>query len=135
MLSRKMIENTLLEIGVPAGVKGFRYITDEIMLIDEHDGANIKFIKVYEQIAKDNNTNGSLVERAIRHALKAAREGKWKSEKTIHYIGDKTHANGNSLMMLYMRLKDAEERTKTEEESTEEMIRRIVREELRSAAY
>ena len=136
MLSRRMIEEKLLKIGVPAGMSGFRYITDAEMLLDEQEGANTKFIALYEQVGKINHTTGSRVERAIRNALKITRDRRGRNEETIYYLGNDSCANGNSLMTLYMRLKNEAENTKTAEESgesIEEMIRRIVREEIRAA--
>lgn len=51
-MNRAKIEDVLLEMGVPAGIKGFNCIADAIEYIDEH-GTEISVTKeLYPSIAK-----------------------------------------------------------------------------------
>ena len=73
---RKMRDKTidvLLQMGVPASIKGFTYICDAIELFDTDpyypDG---KICSLYFEIARLHETTASRVERAIRHAFEVA---------------------------------------------------------------
>ena len=73
---RKMRDKTidvLLQMGVPASIKGFTYICDAIELFDTDpyypDG---KICSLYFEIARLHETTVSRVERAIRHAFEVA---------------------------------------------------------------
>lgn len=62
-MNRTKIEDTLLSMGVPAGIKGFTYILDAVEIFDER-GTNISITKeLYPAIAEKNNTTPSRVER------------------------------------------------------------------------
>lgn len=64
------ITNLIHEIGVPAHIKGYKYLRDAITLVVENMdliGAVTK--ELYPTIAEMNNTTPSRVERAIRHAI------------------------------------------------------------------
>lgn len=64
------ITNLIHEIGVPAHIKGYKYLRDAITLVVENMdliGAVTK--ELYPTIAAMNNTTPSRVERAIRHAI------------------------------------------------------------------
>lgn len=62
--------DVLMNIGVPAGIKGFTYICDAIELFNTDpyypDG---KISALYIDIAKKYHTTPSRVERSIRHAI------------------------------------------------------------------
>ncbi len=61
--------------GIPAQLKGYRYLKDAVMLAAEDAellGAVTK--ELYPAVAKKNNTTASRVERNIRHAIETA----WK---------------------------------------------------------
>lgn len=107
-MNRAKIEDTLLAMGVPAGIKGFNYIADAIQIFDER-GTDIGITKeLYPTIAKKNNTTLSRTERAIRHAFEVARSHKGNPEVVEKYIGFKNCNNSNSLKQLYMMLKREE---------------------------
>lgn len=56
-MNRMDVENILLEICIPANVKGFRYITDSIEYI-EKNGEDILVTKeLYPDIAKKTQNN------------------------------------------------------------------------------
>lgn len=136
MMNKARIENILLEIGIPAGAKGFKYITDAVMIMDERpiDGITKD---LYPSIAERNSTTPSRVERSIRHAFETARSPKGNHDAVEHYIGFVNCENNNSLKMLHIKIKQESESEEKEEEkryrtvvSTDE-IREIVREELK----
>ena len=65
--------NILLELGVPAGIKGFTYICDAMELFDTDPYyADGKICALYHEIALQRDTTASRVERAIRHAFETA---------------------------------------------------------------
>lgn len=107
-MNRAKIEDTLLAMGVPAGIKGFTYIADAIEIFDER-GTNISITKeLYPDIAKKNSTKPSRTERAIRYAFKVARSRKGNSEVVEKYIGFTNCNNSSSLKRLHMILKREE---------------------------
>lgn len=103
-MNREKIEDTLLAMGVPAGILGFTYIADAIQIFDEK-GMDISIMKeLYPTIADNNETTASGVERAIRHAFKVVRS-RGNSEAVSKYIGNVNCNNSNSLKQLHMMLK------------------------------
>lgn len=107
-MNRAKIEDALLAMGVPAGIKGFTYIADAIQIFDER-GTDIQITKeLYPAIAKKNNTTPSRVERAIRHAFTIARDCRGKYEIVEHYIGFANCKNSSSLKQLHIMLKREE---------------------------
>lgn len=142
-MNRVKIEDALLAMGVPAGIKGFNYIADAVEIFDER-GTNISITKeLYPAIAKKNNTTSSRVERAIRHAFERVRSYMGNPEVINHYIGMDNCENSSSLKTFYIRIKQeceeaekkecVEEVPKQENESsiTALEIREIIRQELR----
>ena len=107
-MNRANIEDTLLAMGVPAGIKGFNYIADAIQIFNEK-GTDIGITKeLYPAIAERNDATPSRVERAIRHAFKVARSRKGNSEVVEKYIGFTNCNNSSSLKRLHMILKREE---------------------------
>lgn len=107
-MNRAKIEDTLLAMGVPAGIKGFNYIADAIQIFDEK-GTDIQITKeLYPEVAKKNNTTSSRAERAMRHAFGIIRSHKGKSEVVEKYVGFTNCNNSSSLKQLYMMLKREE---------------------------
>lgn len=107
-MNRAKIEDTLLAMGVPAGIKGFTYIADAIQIFDER-GTDIQITKeLYPAIAVKNNTTPSRTERAIRHAFEVVRSHKGNPEIVEKYIGFTNCNNSSSLKQLYMMLKREE---------------------------
>lgn len=142
-MNREKIEDTLLAMGVPAGIKGFTYITDAIEIYAER-GTNIGITTVvYPMIAEKNDTTPSRVERAIRHAFERVRSYRGNPEVINHYIGMDNCENSSSLKMLYIRIKqdcgETEKEECTEESQKNETkttitpleIREVIRQELR----
>lgn len=67
------VTNLLLEIGIPAHIKGCQYIREGIML-SFYDKNMLHYITkcLYPTIAKKYKTTSSSVERTIRHAIEVA---------------------------------------------------------------
>lgn len=67
------VTNLLLEIGIPAHIKGYQYIREGIMLSFYDKNMLHYIIKcLYPTIAKKYKTTSSSVERTIRHAIEVA---------------------------------------------------------------
>jgi len=67
------VTSIILEIGVPAHIKGYQYLRDSIMLaVEEPEVINGVTKILYPSVAKKNGTTASRVERAIRHAIEVA---------------------------------------------------------------
>lgn len=107
-MNREKIEDTLLAMGVPAGIKGFNCVADAIEIFDER-GTSISITKeLYPAIAEKNNTTPSRAERAIRHAFEVSRSQRGNPEVVEKYIGFINCENSSSLKQLYMMLKREE---------------------------
>lgn len=133
-MNKGKIEEVLLKMSVPCGIKGFPYIVDAMEIFDK-DGTDISMTKeLYSTIAKKNKTTPSRVERAIRHAFEVTRNRNLKPELIKHYVGIDNCANANSLKMLYTQIKkeceEIEKKEIPEKESEILEIRKIIREEL-----
>lgn len=67
------ITNMLHEIGVPAHIKGYKYLRDAIKLtVETPDMLNSVTKVLYPTVAKNFKSTSSRVERAIRHAIEVA---------------------------------------------------------------
>lgn len=108
---RKMRDKTidvLLQMAVPASIKGFTYICDAIELFDTDpyypDG---KICSLYFEIARLHETTASRVERAIRHAFEVALT---KGDRDIVelYLDCEHTQNSNLLKTLYFRMQQEE---------------------------
>lgn len=68
-----MVTKVIHEIGVPAHIKGYRYLRDSIMMtVNNMEIINSITKLLYPTVAKLYNTTPSRVERAIRHAIEVA---------------------------------------------------------------
>lgn len=67
------VTNILLEIGIPAHIKGYQYIREGIIM-SFYDRTMLQYItkSLYPAIAKKYKTTSSSVERTIRHAIEVA---------------------------------------------------------------
>lgn len=67
------VTNVLLEIGIPAHIKGYQYIREGIIM-SFYDRNMLQYItkSLYPSIAKKYKTTSSSVERTIRHAIEVA---------------------------------------------------------------
>lgn len=96
--------DVLMNIGVPAGIKGFTYICDAIELFNTDpyypDG---KISALYIDIAKKYHTTPSRVERSIRHAFDIALT-KGDPDMVSRYLDLTNRQNSTLLRTLYLRI-------------------------------
>ena len=104
MLSREKVEAVLFKMGMPANVKGFGYIVDSVLILEED--SKIKTTYLYFKVAQQNGTTGQRVERAIRHAFDIVRSCRGDYDVVNHYIGFINCANSPSLSMLTMKIRE-----------------------------
>ena len=87
-----MVTEMLRTIGVPAHIKGYRFLRDAIMMvIAEPTLINAVTKVLYPDIATANNTTASRVERAIRHAIEVAWD-RGDIEILNFYFGSTVHS-------------------------------------------
>lgn len=68
-----MVTEVIHEIGVPAHIKGYKYIREAIILtVNDMELINAVTKALYPMVAKKFSTTASRVERAIRHAIEVA---------------------------------------------------------------
>lgn len=116
MLSKEKVEAVLFKMGMPANVKGFGYIVDSVLLLEED--SKIKTTYLYFKVVQQHGTTGQRVERAIRHAFDIVRSCRGDYDVVNHYIGFINCANSPSLSMLTMKIR--EEAEDSEIKKTEE---------------
>lgn len=69
----KQVTSIILEVGIPAHVKGYQYVRRAILMaIADPEVINGVTKVIYPTIAKEFKTTPSRVERAIRHAIEVA---------------------------------------------------------------
>lgn len=69
------ITRLILEMGVPAHIKGYQYLRSSILLaVEDSDVVNAVTKVLYPTVAKKYATTSTRVERAIRHAIEVAWE-------------------------------------------------------------
>lgn len=95
--------NALLEMGMPADIKGFHYIVDAMCLFENTEWRSGKITGLYAKLAEINDTTPSRTERAIRHAFSLVIE-KGPLEAVEKYLTLQNTTNGNLLHVLYLRL-------------------------------
>lgn len=95
--------NALLEMGMPANVKGFQYITDAMVLFEEDKAWRLKITALYYKIAEMNGVTPSGVERAIRHAFSIVLTRGYL-EAVERYLTMQNTTNGNLLSVFFLRL-------------------------------
>ena len=82
-----MVTKVIHEIGVPAHIKGYRYLRDSIMMtVNNMEIINSITKLLYPTVAKLYNTTPSRVERAIRHAIEVAWD-RGEPDTLNHYFG------------------------------------------------
>lgn len=70
---KPVVTDIIHELGIPAHIKGYRYVREAIILAVGNAGIIDAITKeLYPQVAKMFQTTPSRVERAIRHAIEVA---------------------------------------------------------------
>lgn len=92
LMEEDMVTDMLRTIGVPAHIKGYRFLRDSIlMVIDEPTLINAVTKILYPDIARAHDTTASRVERAIRHAIEVAWD-RGDIETLNYYFGSTIHS-------------------------------------------
>ena len=99
--------NALIEMGMPADIRGFKYIVDAMQMFESEEWRHGKIFALYHAIGNKNNTSDSCVERAIRHAFGVVLT-KGNLESVEKYLTLQNTTNGNLLHVLYLRLTQEE---------------------------
>ena len=69
----EMVTSIIHEVGVPAHIKGYKYVREAIMItVEDMEVINSVTKVLYPEVAKRYHTTPSRVERAIRHAIEVA---------------------------------------------------------------
>lgn len=108
---RNKAMNALIEMGVPAGSKGFKYITDVMFLFEKNKcWREYKLMAIYHEVAKMNNTTASGVERAIRYAFSnVITKGYLETVEKYLTLTLNKPTNGRLLAVFYIRLSQENE--------------------------
>lgn len=70
---QKIITKVILELGIPANIRGYHFIRDAIIFcIKDFELLNYVTKELYPSIAKKHNTTPYKVERGMRHAIEVA---------------------------------------------------------------
>lgn len=69
-------QKILLQLGIMPNLVGFDYICKAVEIVRANK--RIKVTHLYDEIAKELNTNASSVERSIRFAMSKVAHEKWK---------------------------------------------------------
>lgn len=101
--------NALIEMGMPANIKGFKYIVDVMVLLENDEKKYYgNVMGLYQEVANKNNTSSQNVERAIRHAFSIALK-KGDTQVVYKYLPQNNTTNSNLLHVLYLNLMNSEE--------------------------
>lgn len=95
--------NALLEMGMPANFKGFRYIAEAMELFEADEIWSMKISMLYYKLSVMYNTTPGAVERSIRHAFSVVLT-KGYLEVVEKYLTVQNTTNGNLLTVFFLRL-------------------------------
>lgn len=110
---KKKASDALIELGVPANLKGFFYIIDAMEIYAQEEDYILSGTTVlYKKIADMYSTTWTRVERAIRHAFKKAVTYGNLDSLNKYMTAAQKPTNGNLLACLYLKLKDWETENK-----------------------
>nr|WP_317377235.1 sporulation initiation factor Spo0A C-terminal domain-containing protein [uncultured Faecalimonas sp.] len=120
---RERVQEILMEIGIPANLKGFKYILDIMELFEEDEAwRNAKMMIVYEKVARMNKTNYCRVEKSIRYAFSNAVT---YGDLTLveKYLSVVNVTNGNLLHTLYARVSEEQREEQKANQSEKDCAR------------
>lgn len=96
--------NALLEMGMPANIKGFRYIAEAMELMETENPRYWGWMTaLYRKLSEMNDDTPPRVERAIRHAFSIVLT-KGYLEVVEKYLTMQNTTNGNLLTVFFLRL-------------------------------
>ena len=112
--------NALIEMGLPANVKGFKYIVEIVNEYTKDESLmNGKLEVLYYMLGKKEEASPQMVERNIRTSFGIMyKDGNQDAVK--RYLPFRNRTNGNSLATLYLRLRQEEENENTERAGKQE---------------
>jgi hypothetical protein len=93
----------LLEMGMPANIKGFQYIVEAMGLFEADEIWSTKLSILYLKLSKMYSTTPGAVERAIRHAFSIVLE-RGNLEAVETYLTLNSPTNGNLLNTFFLKL-------------------------------
>lgn len=102
--------NTLIEMGMPADIKGFHYIAEAMELMENEDMPRYWgwMTVLYGRLSEMHNDTPSRVERAIRHAFSIVLTSGYL-EAVEKYLTLQKTTNGNLLATFFLRLSQKKE--------------------------
>lgn len=101
---RNRIINALIELGLPANVKGFKYIVEIVSEYAEDEKLmNGKLEVFYYLLGKKEGVSSQTVERNIRTSFGIVYEN-GNPDAVKKYLPFQNRTNGNSLATLYLRI-------------------------------
>lgn len=95
--------NALLDMGMPANIKGFQYIAEAMELFEADEIWSMKISMLYYKLSMMYNTTSSAVERSIRHAFSVVLT-RGKLGTVEKYLDLQNTTNGNLLTVFFLRL-------------------------------
>lgn len=137
---KKVIRDMLTELGIPAGVSGYQYLTEAVyMVYVDSTLTHCIATKVYPAIATQYTGTVSSVERAIRHAIGIALRN-CSQETLVDYFGEASVngkiKNKEAITKLAERLeeqigadfKSTEDTTRMDDMKKKKLIRKMLSE-------
>lgn len=111
---KSRIKKTLLEIGVPAGNRGYAYTVE--LAMEFYRNPECKTLDAYRNVGSINKTSWEAIERGVRHSFAIARSKKGNPEAAAHYIG-MMHTGVRDSVFHLLNVLEMEE--KSEEDSND----------------
>lgn len=106
---RNRVINALIELGLPANKKGFRYIVEIVSEYEKDESLMSGKLEVlYYMIGKKEGVSSQAIERNIRTSFGIVYEN-GNPDAVKKYLPFQNRTNGNSLATLYYRLRQEEE--------------------------
>ena len=93
----------LIEMGMPANIKGFQYIVEAMELFEADEIWSTKLSILYLKLSKMYSTTPGAVERSIRHAFSIVLE-RGNLEAVETYLTLNSPTNGNLLNTFFLKL-------------------------------
>ena len=127
----KQVTESILEIGIPAHVKGYHYVRSAIMLaVTDPEAINAVTKIIYPTVAKQYKTSPSRVERAIRHAIEVAWDRGDDALRMVEALAGRSHFVYTGVCVMFE--KDGKPVVEKNVVGTEVFFRNACEEELKA---
>ena len=133
-MNQRHIEKILSRIGISAGMNGFRYIADALLMLDQEGVDDVKYTYLYHRVARKNRSTADRVERSMRYAFSKARGKSACRDLVEYYIGLDNRSNSASLQLLYLRARAEEDALTKKRQAMQERITEVPRQPIDDAA-